>query len=473
MKENRAILTLASMGMELSWRYAWAAFLTSSILDHPFPFPEAVGTFVLAVLITFISAERGWRVIWVLGLQLLGFIPAALRVIHIFNSWSESFLNQAFKSYVGSLNQQGIPQEWLIVLLLLFWVFFFWGGGVSLAKRPRDYATVCTRFDLGLGTFFLLFLIKFYLQIIGTNKLPDPVSVYLLFSFFIFGLLAVGLALHGGTETSETKTFMPGYRGLGVILSFIVLLLLFGGGLLLFAMPFLTATAKAGYGILKSGSAPLLYILMKVIHFIFGDDYELAKTEPPATKQMAKGHSLDLHGKWLQIMGEILVWLFWILLAIILLTIICALLYSLFKWLFSKTETRGKKDIPWNLILHWGRKLRLFLSASCKAIIRKCKGYRGVVQLYEALLGWGHRSGLPHALSETPAEYGMRLKYFFPSLKQEIEFIVEAFNREVYGEIALDEQQLTLASHAFRRLCSPLTWLLRLKILMRPTTHRE
>ena len=103
--------------------------------------------------------------------------------------------------------------------------------------------------------------------------------------------------------------------------------------------------------------------------------------------------------------------------------------------------------------------------------MRRTKGYRGAVQLYAALLTWGRHSGLPYFLSETPAEYGLRLKYRFPSLKTEIELIIEAFNQEVYGEIILDSEQCAIAQFAWRRLRSPLHWPSRLKTWFLQPSH--
>lgn len=60
-------------------------------------------------------------------------------------------------------------------------------------------------------------------------------------------------------------------------------------------------------------------------------------------------------------------------------------------------------------------------------------------------------------------EYGLRLKYQFPSLRKEIDLIIKAFNQEVYGEIILNDQQWTEAESAWRKLRSPLHWPLRLK----------
>ena len=95
--------------------------------------------------------------------------------------------------------------------------------------------------------------------------------------------------------------------------------------------------------------------------------------------------------------------------------------------------------------------------------MQKLQGYRVAIQFYSALLKWGRRSGLPHLLSETPVEYGSRLKMQFPSLTGEIGGIVEAFNLEVYGEVALDDEQMSLAKLSWRRLRSPRYWPIRLK----------
>jgi hypothetical protein len=102
-----------------------------------------------------------------------------------------------------------------------------------------------------------------------------------------------------------------------------------------------------------------------------------------------------------------------------------------------------------------------------RAITRIITGYKKAVQLYAAFLNWGRRSGLPHFVNETPTEYSLRLHYRFPLLKGEIESITEAFNREVYGELTIDEQQLSTAASALRTLRSPLHWLSRFKTWFR------
>jgi hypothetical protein len=70
---------------------------------------------------------------------------------------------------------------------------------------------------------------------------------------------------------------------------------------------------------------------------------------------------------------------------------------------------------------------------------------------------------MPHILSETPAEYGIRLGKRFPSLSGEIERIVGTFNLIVYGEAAIDDEQMSQAKRSWRKLRSPRYWPARLK----------
>jgi len=67
----------------------------------------------------------------------------------------------------------------------------------------------------------------------------------------------------------------------------------------------------------------------------------------------------------------------------------------------------------------------------------------------------------------------LRLKQRFPVLTGEIESIIAAFNEEVYGEIILNDHQLTGAHVAWRRLRSPLYWPSRLRAWFRRPLDQE
>jgi len=458
-REERALIFFANGGMELSWLYAWATFLAISTLHQSFPFKEAISTFVLATIFTLLSKGKGWRIVYILGLQGFGLILTALRIVYVFNSWSYSFWDQTW--LIEFFNSPRNPLEWFSLFLLLFWAIMFWVGGVTLARRSMAYPTICSRFDLGIVAFFLLFLTRFLLLVKGGIKVEEPVSQLLLFSFFIFSLLAIGLARNRSTATRD---FLPGYQGIGLILSFAVVVLLFSIGLILFLFPYLTAAAEIGHVIIKRIADPLGPILVSVIRFLFmHGTIRPEKNSSQAEERISDLVSPGESSWWTELIEKILGWGLGMILGLILLIIFSLAIFYLLRWLFSRTSVSQKRPSLWYLVSLWASRFRSFLVFCWWKIVRRVKGYEGSIQLYAALLSWGRHSGLPHFISETPAEYGQRLQYRFPPLKREIKLIIEAFNQEVYGEIMLDSEQRTIAQFAWRRLRSPLHWPSRLR----------
>jgi len=464
MRGNKTLLLFACGIMDLSWLYAWATFLTTAVLQHAFPFPEAVGSFVLAAALTLFTTGRGWRVIKIVALQALFFIPAFIRILQVFSSWSYSLTHQPWLT--SSFYDATASQDWFTFMLLVLWIFPFWGGGMRLAWRKLDYDTVCSRFDRGLVAFFVLLLAKFMLAVQGNIKIAAPMFEYLIFTFFIFSLLAIGLVRN--RTTTAVKDFMPGYQGIGVIFGFTIVVLLFCAGLTFFCLPYLTMAAEKSYAVLKGAAQPLGSLFMIIVHFIFGKPEDWTGKNPE--KRPADLPKLDATGQhswWVEFFGRILAWGVWILLGIAVLLILGVCLYFFVQWLFSKTDFEAGKLPPTHPIALWMEKLRLWLLDRCKKIARTVRrykeGYRGAAPIYGALQTWGRRSGLPPGIYETPAEYGLRLQQRFPRLMQEIALIIESFHEEVYGEMTLSHRQLVLASSAWFKVRSPRHWPSRLK----------
>lgn len=457
MTASGPLLLLAAGGMEFSWLYAWATFLTSSILGRTFPLPEALGSFALAVALTTLSQERGWRVIAVLGLQLLGFVPAALRVARIFNSWSSSFSNDVnpefFNATMGS-------SEWIVAMLLLLWGFLFWGSGVRLVRRPLDYLTLCSRLDLGLGAFFLLILAAFA----GSRKGAGSAG-WLVLPFFAFSLLSIALAR---LRSSDPILSSNRQRGVGVVLGFSVATLLLGAGTVSSSMPYLTGAARAGYGLLEAAWRPLWSALLWLCELLAKEG--AGGSRVPLAKKKVLERTVDAAmGGWLESLAEAVAWFVRVLLGATVLAALCALAYFALRGLFAKTSGGSKTREPRNLSSLWAR-VQAFVGSVATAAARAVTGPKTAIQLYGALRGWGRRSGLPHRPSETPTEYGTRLRGRFPEGTQQIASIVDAFNREAYGEVPLGVAQLRAGCLAFRRLCSPAFWASRLKLwFLRPT----
>ena len=458
-RDRRAVLFLAHLGMELSWLYAWATFLMTSLVHRPFPLPEAIGTFLLATALTLVLRGMGLRVIWVLGLHILGFLLAASRIVYTLYYLAYPYFGKGWLAQF--LTSTRDPMAWLILVIVLILALLFLMGGVTLARRSTAYFTICGRFDVGVAAFFCLLLAKFLLLLKGGIHVKDPAPELLLFPFFIFSLLAIGLARN---SSSVRKDFLSGYRGVGVLASFTVVVLAFGAGLVLLFMPYLSAAAEVGYGVLKSAAGPLSPILVRVLRFLFLG----ARTGEAPTSLPPGGDDADLissgESSWLsELVGKVLGWGL-LGLGVLMVLILCALaVWYLLRWLFSKTSKEERRHIHWQLALLWAQRLWAALAMGLQRALQRVKGYRDAVQIYRALLKWGRRSGLPHLLSETPAEYGSRLRVQFPSLTGEIGGIVEAFNLVVYGEVALDDEQMTLAKLSWRRLRSPRYWPARVK----------
>jgi hypothetical protein len=459
-KDPGRLIFLAHGGMELSWLYAWATFLTASMVHRPFPLPEAMGAFLLASILTMVVRGTGLRVISVLVLQVVGFLFAASRIVYALYYRTQPYFSKGWLADFFCRSRE--PLEWLILVIILIMALLLWLGGVTLARRQAAYLTICSRFDLGVTAFFFLLLIKFLLRVKGGIEVKDQTPVLLLFPFFIFSLLAIGLAKN---RSSVRRDFLAGYRGLGVIASFTVVVLAFGAGLVLLFMPYLSAAAEAGYGVLKSAAGPLSPILIAVLRFLFRG--ARVRSDPASSSSGGdEAAALTSSGEsswWTELIQRIMEWGLLGLGALAAL-IVCAVgLWYLLRWLFSRTSTGERRPIEWKRAILWAQGLWASLHMGFHMAVQRLKGYGNAVQLYRALLKWGRRSGLPHVLSETPAEYGSRLEKRFPSLRGEIGGIVEAFNRVVYGEVMIDGEQMTRIKGSWKRLRSPRYWPFRLK----------
>lgn len=457
-KDRGALLFLAHGGMELSWRYAWASFLMVSIAHQPFPLPAAIGTFVLAAALSRVVRGMGLRVISILGLHVIGFLLAASRIIYSFNYRDYPYFDKGW--LLAFLGRTRDSLEWLILVIILVFALLFWLAGVTLARRSTAYISICIRFDYGVAAFFCLFILKSLLLVKLGVEVQDPAAVLMLFSFFIFSLLAIGLARN---SDHARRHFLAGYQGVGILVSFAVVVLAFGAGLVLFFMPYLSAAAEAGYGVLKSTAGPLVLILARVLTFLFGPRQRHEPLSPSTDEGVADYIPSGESSWWSELIQKILgggVLSLGLLVGLIL----CALgTWYLLRWLFSRTSKEDRKRLDWQRVLLWAQRLWAALGMGLKRAVQRMKGYRDAVQLYRALLRWGRRSGLPHLLRETPVEYGSRLQKHFPSLTGDIGRIVEAFNLVVYGEMTLDDGQMTLAKRSWRRLRSFRYWPARLE----------
>ncbi|HOP48606.1 MAG TPA: DUF4129 domain-containing protein [Desulfobacteraceae bacterium] len=460
--KEKALLWLARGGMELCWLYAWATFTINAILHRPFPLPEALGAFMVAVLFTLLVRRRGWRVIMNLGIQLLGFLFAISIIVYSFSDRLYPYFGREW--IVDFLSRSRSPVEWIVLVITLLWAAIFWLSGILFTLRSADYNKVCHRFDLGVAAFFCLFLLKLLIKIKGGLNVPDTVSEFLIFPFFIFGLLAVGIA---NSRNSVQKDFISGFRGIGLSVGFSVIMLSFGLALVLFFLPYLTAAAEVGYTALKKAVGPLSPYVISVIRFIFTPRIMSRQR----ADQSSSDSSIDFgefggeQSWWSILIEKILGWSLFSVFGLLIIFAFCIGMWYLIRWLLSRSAPAQIKQGSQFSFHVFILRLKEALSVLWEWIYRGIRGYADVGQLFGAVMRWGRRSGMPKIISETPLEYGLRLKKCFPFLEGEIEVIVDAFNHEVYGGMSLTDEEFRSAKTAWTRLRSPRHWPSRFKSL--------
>jgi len=457
--KKESLLFLSAAGIEITWLYAWSTFILYSTVHRPFPLPEAIGSFMLAAFLTMVIRGRGVRIIMLLGIHIAGLLLSASRVMHVFFYNSEPFFAKFW--LLKYLRQPRDPMEWFILVIILFFVLLFWIGGVTLARRSNDYLSVCARFDVGVAAFFLLLIVKLILLLKGGIDIRDSTPEKLLFPFFLFSLLAIGIARN---QSSAHKDFLSGYGGIGLITSFVLVIFAFGAAMVMLFLPYLNAAAEVGYDALKVGAAPLGPILASIVRFLFIHN----RSRPEKAFSSPKSEQNDFvpsfeESWWSEVFEKICTWGF-LGLGVVIALALCAFgLWYLFRWLLSRAGINEKKQIQWGLFIIWFSKIFAIFSVFWGKIAQLVHGCTSSLQLYNLLLSWGRHSGIPHSLSETPAEYGLRLKHQFPALTKDIGVIVETFNREVYGNIAPSKNQFKIATLAWQRLRNPIYWPSRFK----------
>jgi hypothetical protein len=332
-------------------------------------------------------------------------------------------------------------------------------GGMTLVRRPKGYSSVCDRFDLGLAAFFALFIIKLVAMIKGEAMTEDSLSLLFIFPFFLFGLLSIGMARMRG---AASNSFLPGYRGIGVIVSFVAAVLLGTGGLVLFFLPGLTAAAQMGHRALTVVGRPLVPLLLAFLRFLFGPRGDRSAVVATESVRLGDWEKIlpQTQTWWMELLEKIIGWGFGGVMALAMLAVSAIALFYVLKWLFSRTK--GNKGQPKPIPL-WFAALWAFLICTGRKMVSSIRGRQKASELYSALLGWAGHSGLRYDHSETPLELGMRLNTRFPALKSPIGLIIEAYNREVYGETVLVAAQLAAANSAWQFLRSPLRWPTRFK----------
>lgn len=471
MKEEKPLpLFLLSAAMELGWIYAWATYLSLSFLHRFFPFPETLGMFLLASALTVLPQGRGWRIMTIVGIHLCGFVLAGLRMVYRFVEPSYPFANPAW--LVQFLNKSRSPLEWVVLFFVTFWCLFLWVRGVGLVRKPYSYRTLTQRFDLGVAAFFLLFFTKLLVRVKGDFTIKEDVSLFLVFSFLLFGLLGLGMARN---RSENRKDFLPSFKGLGMILSFTLMILLVGSGLILFFRPYLNTLAEGAYQGVQMVARPMGWVLVTALRWVFfrGIHRPEEALPPPQGGGPTPSTPAAEPGGWFQLLEKVIGWGLVGLLGMALLAALSLGLYYVFRFLLSRTSRSPRKDALWMFIPATWEWFKSFLLRLRRRASRGRQSPQRAIHFFQSLLAWGRRSRVYRFRSETALEYGRRLKQRFPALGEEIDLIVVEFNREAYGGFPLSHELQVQLRAALRCLQNPRHWPSRLKYWLWGEDHLD
>jgi len=460
---QKTLLLISRGGMEITWRYAWAFFLTLIILNRPLAFAESLVVFIVAAVVTTLSSHRYRRGYQSLSLHLFGFTMVWLLAIYRFHYPQMPFFNSSWM--VDWFLQHQNPQQWFIDLLIVACLLLFWLGARAMLKKPSTYYPVCLQFDKGLGALFLLLLIKFIVREKGGLRLEDPVTIYLLFGFFTFSLIAISLSRN---QSDVQKTFRPGYHGVGIVLGFASVVLIVSAMLAVLLLPHLTLMAYSAQSILSETAEPIHSVLVNIIRFLFSiGRYRQEMGSRITGGSIGDRLYPDSEIGWAQGFG-------WFLLVVIGLPAL-GLCGYLIRWLvrrlLNKNTLDKSRQPPMNLFTNLLTMIGVFFQLVWNGLLFLLRRIDSAAVVYAGLLRWGRRSGMPAVASETPLEYGERLMQWFPQLQAEIETIIEAFNREIYGQIQSNKMIQARIQTAQRRMRNPRHWPSRMRAWFAPPTN--
>ena len=438
--------------MTFSWMIVWVSFITAPILGKRFSLLDALASFILAAVIAAGSRNYRLRNYQMIGLHLVGMTIMLARSFYIsFFSTEDFFSNiwlDALASKVGNLN------GFLTVLLVVVCIIAFWWAGAKLGRKSINYMVVCNRFDFGLTSLFALLLIQFILVTRGGLSIAAPPDAFYVYSFFLCGLSAIGLARH---DSAANRKFLPGLRGIAALLLMVFVMLAATGVMAKFAPPVLAPMAEDGYVVVKTVARPLGSIITRFLVFIFRRDFDY-KAEMHGTS----GSTGDL------LPAETNSWGFWLarLLAegLTLLLFVGAMvifgfaLWRLVRWLMVRAQCPAitpRQRSKWAEILY---AIWIWLHHQWRAIKMQISGPVHIGHLFAALQIWGRFGGVGRNKWETPEEYANRLSARFPQLNKDIHTIVGFYQHHFYGERKLDIDSLIASYAAWRRLKSPQHW---------------
>lgn len=429
---RKILLIFAAGNMELCWLYSLAAYFTFFVKGFLFPPLQAFIMFWTASLLVFLTKGRGLYIYQILIINLICFLIILVRGLYVFG-YSLNYLPFYFQNLL----------DIAIISFVVICYTIFWFTGKAFAKRPMTYNSITNAFDKGIMIFFFFYFVT---GVIGLN---EPNLEFMVFPFFLFSIIGISLVRD---NSSGHKTYIKGYRGVGILLSFITIVMAISSGVILLFLQYLTLAAQKGYTVVKDMTEPFYPYFENFLRFIFGF---LLGNSPIVNHGAATPTELDVSfevnesGFSSQLLAKILEGLLYLTI-IILIGLFVFWFFKLMKKILLRRTFLNENNIKISSIFKiWLKKILEF----CFNIVPSKES--SVKKAYKKLMKWGYYSGVKYEVNETPSEYGKRLGALFPTVNSEINIIIENFNQEVYGGKIINDENIANIKQAWKRINNP------------------
>lgn len=464
----RELSILAIMLMELSWIAPWYRSLTPEtyavsilrvfIVLWSFILLSHVTTRALNFLNIKINIRRGV----ILGLLVLC-VLLGLKLL-LYETESLSFgelLNRPFRSFndVRGL----IPDEFLVTIMVMV---VFWRG-ISLATKYIDPISVRRNFFIGVG----MFTAFIFVNTLVTGETPG----FMLYLFFIAALIALGSArifaitqLRGGVTNPFNLRWFSG-------IFFTSLAIVGLAGLITWFLSGRTSIVESISSIFLGIFALIMLVIISPLIFfferianstpnlsntaqnLFNALDELRNTFGGIANNLFNLFDIPRLLSWLQLVKPVLMWGFVISIALI-------ILYSISRWfLDSRISERDKLES----IIERGDLVGLIrkalqnqlqkLGQSLRSRSQFRRGQRWLAaakirRIYAQVMDLTEKLGNPRSPAQTPLEFLPVLEGIFPTGREEVMTITQAYLRVRYGELPETDQEVKIVEAAWERV---------------------
>jgi len=388
-----------------------------------FPFAAASFGFFFSLALGRALRRKEMRVVFFALFELIGF---SVFFVTLYASYKAMPLNAVL---VPRSNGEAISFVSMLIVGAAFWLRAAW-----LEARKADHEFYANRFDEGIALFLAAFCM------VAVLRVEAPLPGRLVIPYFIFGILALGLAK---SESAQRGGLMPAARRTMVISVTAVFIL--AAAAVLLVVPALTEPARRAADSLKSASLSLLRLIESILTWLFRAGPPRFAAQPDSGGQMLNAPPAEAEGS--SPFSVILMWAFLGIAGIFVAILFGYLMVGLFRFLVSRTkkpaDDRGGRSLSDWLKAIWGalaaalsRLAEVFARGAENA--RRRRGFSPALAAYARLIAVGRAAGLPRSRCETPREYARRLAAACPDSAGQAAFIAEAVEKEVYGGLAGD-----------------------------------